>query len=67
MTVGKLKLQSVTCATGIERVVHADDVHVHNKYSTELLSTNSVAIGTLIRTGRLLVSAKQWQNKPVYL
>ena len=54
MAVGKLKLQSVTCATGIERVVHADDVHVHNKYTTELLSTNSAEIGTAITTGRLL-------------
>ena len=50
MAIGKLKkLQSVTCATGIEQVVHADYVHVHNKYTTELLSANSAAIGTVLQ------------------
>ena len=49
MAVGKLKkLQSVTCATGIEQMVHADYVHVHNKYTTELLSANGAAIGTVL-------------------
>ena len=45
MATGKLYLQSVTCATGIEWVVRADDVHHQNKYMFELLSANSAAIG----------------------
>ena len=45
MATGKLYLQSVTCATGIEWMVHADDVHHQNKYVFELLSANSAAIG----------------------
>ena len=38
-----LYLQTVTCETGIEQVVHADDVHVE-KQTFELLSANSAAI-----------------------
>ena len=34
----------VTCATGIQWVEEANDVHVHNKYTFELLSANSAAI-----------------------
>ena len=45
MATGKLYLHSVTCATGIEWVVHADDVHHQKKYTFELLSANSAAIG----------------------
>ena len=33
MAIGKLYLQGVTCATVIERVVHVDDVDVHNKFT----------------------------------
>jgi len=43
----KIELQRVTCETGIEQVVNADNAHVQ-KYTFELLFANSAAIGRVL-------------------